>query len=77
MEGAIEQGYSRHTPRFRQILLFEAVVRSLQVQARGDYRRKTEHTRLVSSEIIMALKKIVNGGTIVMLLHKVDSCKST
>jgi 23S rRNA U2552 (ribose-2'-O)-methylase RlmE/FtsJ len=45
----------------------------LRTQERASYREPVEVTRLASSQIILALQRIAPGGTIVMLLHKIDS----
>ncbi|TAQ87937.1 hypothetical protein B7494_g3742 [Chlorociboria aeruginascens] len=49
----------------------------LRTQQRPSYRDEVEVTRLVTSQLILALQRIVEGGTLIMLLHKVDSWPST
>jgi 23S rRNA U2552 (ribose-2'-O)-methylase RlmE/FtsJ len=45
----------------------------LRTQERPSYREQVEVTRLACSQMILALQRIAAGGTIVMLLHKIDS----
>lgn len=39
----------------------------------ADYRKYNEATRLTLSQLILALQRIREGGTLVMLLHKIES----
>ncbi|TVY54180.1 hypothetical protein LCER1_G004590 [Lachnellula cervina] len=45
----------------------------LRTQQREDYREKNEVIRLSTSQLILAMQRIKPGGTLVMLLHKIDS----
>jgi 23S rRNA U2552 (ribose-2'-O)-methylase RlmE/FtsJ len=45
----------------------------LRTQPRGSYRERVEVTRLACSQMMLALQRVAVGGTIVMLLHKIDS----
>ena len=45
----------------------------LRTQERACYREQVEVTRLACSQMILALQRIATGGTIIMLLHKIDS----
>jgi 23S rRNA U2552 (ribose-2'-O)-methylase RlmE/FtsJ len=45
----------------------------LRTQERGSYREKVEVTRLACSQMILAVQRIAVSGTIIMLLHKIDS----
>ena len=40
---------------------------------RSDYREKNEATRLTCSQLILAMQRVKTGGTLVMLLHKVEA----
>ncbi|KAE8443334.1 hypothetical protein EG329_001977 [Mollisiaceae sp. DMI_Dod_QoI] len=44
----------------------------LRTQRRDDWREENEATRLAVSQLILALQRINQGGTVIMLLHKVD-----
>ena len=43
------------------------------MQPRAQYREKSEASRLLTSQLVLALQRISMGGTIVILLHKVDA----
>ncbi|TVY22745.1 hypothetical protein LHYA1_G008593 [Lachnellula hyalina] len=45
----------------------------LRTQQREDYREGNEVIRLSTSQLILAMQRIKAGGTLVMLLHKIDS----
>jgi hypothetical protein len=45
----------------------------LRTQQREDYREGNEAIRLASSQLILAMQRIKAGGTLIMLLHKIDS----
>ncbi|MCJ1285239.1 hypothetical protein MMC26_004579 [Xylographa opegraphella] len=45
----------------------------LRTHTRPKHRENFEALRLTSSQLILALQRIATGGTLVMLLHKVDS----
>ena len=45
----------------------------LRTQPRPIYREGREVTRLAMSQLILALQRIQEGGTVIMLLHKIDS----
>jgi 23S rRNA U2552 (ribose-2'-O)-methylase RlmE/FtsJ len=45
----------------------------LRTQKRESHRESTEVTRLACSQLILALQRIKAGGTLIMLLHKIDS----
>ena len=45
----------------------------LRTHKRPDYREPTEANRLVSSQLIFALQRIQHGGTLIILLHKIES----
>jgi len=40
---------------------------------RAKYRQATERLRLIMAQLILAMKRVAMGGTIVILLHKLDS----
>lgn len=42
----------------------------------ADYRRKVEAARLAVSQLILAMQRIESGGTLIMLLHNVQSYKT-
>lgn len=48
----------------------------LRTQERASYREKNEVTRLINSQLILAIQRIAPGGTLVMLLHKIDCFSS-
>jgi 23S rRNA U2552 (ribose-2'-O)-methylase RlmE/FtsJ len=48
----------------------------LRTHARSDYREKTEATRLSCSQLILAFQRIKPGGTLIMLLHKLEAWKT-
>ncbi|TVY93142.1 hypothetical protein LAWI1_G001265 [Lachnellula willkommii] len=45
----------------------------LRTQQRENYREGNEVIRLATSQLILAMQRIKAGGTLVMLLHKIDS----
>ena len=45
----------------------------LRTHERPSYRELNELTRLSCSQLILAMQRIAAGGTLVMLLHKIDS----
>lgn len=45
---------------------------NLRTHSRADYREKGEAWRLTCSQLIFALQRIKSGGTLIMLLHRVD-----
>jgi len=45
----------------------------LRTQKRESHRESTEVTRLACSQLILAMQRIKAGGTLIMLLHKIDS----
>ncbi len=45
----------------------------LRTHDRPEYRERTEANRLTSSQLILALQRIRPGGTLIMLLHKIES----
>lgn len=45
----------------------------LRTQQRESHREGTEVTRLATSQLILAMQRIKAGGTMIMLLHKIDS----
>lgn len=45
----------------------------LRTQERPTYREANEVTRLACAQMILALQRIKEGGTIIMLLHKIDA----
>jgi hypothetical protein len=48
----------------------------LRTHERPSYRGLNELTRLSCSQLILAMQRIAAGGTLVMLLHKIDSWES-
>ncbi|KAK4039554.1 hypothetical protein C8A01DRAFT_16463 [Parachaetomium inaequale] len=48
----------------------------LRTHERLEYRQKTEATRLLTTQLVLALQRIRPGGTIVILLHKADAWPS-
>jgi 23S rRNA U2552 (ribose-2'-O)-methylase RlmE/FtsJ len=45
----------------------------LRTQKRPEYREPTEASRLMSSQFILALQRIRHGGTLIVLLYKIES----
>lgn len=45
----------------------------LRTHKRPEYRERTEANRLTSSQLILALQRIRHGGTLVILLHKIEA----
>ncbi|PVH86684.1 hypothetical protein DL98DRAFT_557208 [Cadophora sp. DSE1049] len=45
----------------------------LRTHERPEYREATEATRLTNSQLILALQRIRQGGTLIMLLHKIEA----
>lgn len=45
----------------------------LRTHSRADYRDKVEATRLTLSQLVISMRRIREGGTLVMLLHRVES----
>ncbi|OBT93143.1 hypothetical protein VE01_09223 [Pseudogymnoascus verrucosus] len=45
----------------------------LRTHKRPKYRERTEASRLTSSQLILALQRIRHGGTLVILLHKIEA----
>lgn len=48
----------------------------LRTHERASYRENNEVTRLINSQLILAVQRIAPGGTLVMLLHKIDCFSS-
>ncbi|KFX92207.1 hypothetical protein O988_07375 [Pseudogymnoascus sp. VKM F-3808] len=48
----------------------------LRTHTRPDYRERQEARRLTVSQLILALQRIRDGGTIVMLLHKIEAWRT-
>lgn len=48
----------------------------LRTHARSTYRERTEANRLICSQLILAMQRIRIGGTMIILLHKVDAWDS-
>lgn len=48
----------------------------LRTHPRQAYRAKCEATRLLTSQLVLALQRIRPGGTLVLLLHRLDSWPS-
>ena len=48
----------------------------LRTHARSPYRERTEALRLICSQLILAVQRIRLGGTMIILLHKVDAWES-
>lgn len=49
----------------------------LRTHSRADYRERLEATRLNVAQLILALQRIEEGGTLIMLLHKVEAWHTT
>jgi 23S rRNA U2552 (ribose-2'-O)-methylase RlmE/FtsJ len=49
----------------------------LRTHQRAEYREHQEALRLTVSQLILALQRIETGGTMIVLLHKIDSWDST
>lgn len=49
----------------------------LRVHQRASYREQTEASRLLAAQLILAMQRLVQGGTVIMLLHKIDSWAAT
>jgi hypothetical protein len=45
----------------------------LRTHQRADYREKREAWRLLTSQLVVSLQRIKQGGTVVALLHKLDA----
>ncbi|KAG9248366.1 hypothetical protein BJ878DRAFT_412928 [Calycina marina] len=45
----------------------------LRTHKRATYREQTERLRLTTSQLIIAMTRVANGGTIALLQHKLDS----
>jgi hypothetical protein len=45
----------------------------LRTHARATYRQHNEAIRLSTSQLILGMQRIIQGGTLIMLLHKIDS----
>jgi hypothetical protein len=45
----------------------------LRTHKRPEYLERTEANRLTSSQLILALQRIRHGGTLIILLHKIES----
>ncbi|KAK7178167.1 hypothetical protein PSPO01_15780 [Paraphaeosphaeria sporulosa] len=56
--------------RFQLIFCGGAVLRG---HERADYRQNSERTRLTTSQLILAMQRIVPGGTMVVLLRKPEN----
>ncbi|TVY45877.1 hypothetical protein LOCC1_G005042 [Lachnellula occidentalis] len=56
--------------RFQLIFCGGAVLRG---QERSEHRREFERTRLTTSQLILAMQRIIPGGTMVVLLRKPDA----
>ncbi|CZT13822.1 uncharacterized protein RAG0_17314 [Rhynchosporium agropyri] len=56
--------------RFQLIFCGGAVLRG---HERSEHRREFERTRLTTSQLILAMQRIIPGGTIVVLLRKPDA----
>lgn len=48
----------------------------LRTHPRLSYRDKCEELRLLTSQLVLALQRVRHGGTIVVLLHRIDSWRS-
>lgn len=48
----------------------------LRTHARQSYREKCEATRLLSSQLVLALQRVREGGTVVVLMHLIDSWRT-
>ncbi|KAK4160729.1 S-adenosyl-L-methionine-dependent methyltransferase-like protein [Cladorrhinum sp. PSN259] len=48
----------------------------LRTHERGEYREKVESTRLLTSQLVLALQRIRWGGTMVILLHRAESWRT-
>lgn len=59
--------------RFQLILCDGQVLRST-LHRRSEHREAFEARRLADSQLILALHRIMPGGTIVILLHKAEAC---
>lgn len=45
----------------------------LRMHQRADYREKREASRLLTSQLVVALQRITQDGTVVVLLHRLDA----
>jgi 23S rRNA U2552 (ribose-2'-O)-methylase RlmE/FtsJ len=59
-----------HGQRFDLVFCDGQVLRK---HVREEYREKREAWRLLTSQLVLALQRVKNGGRIVVLLHKVDA----
>jgi hypothetical protein len=53
------------------IVLCDGMV--LRTQERASYRQQNEAIRLSTAQLILGMQRITQGGTLIMLLHKIDS----
>lgn len=57
-----------------QLILCDGQVLRNTLHPRSEHREGFEARRLANAQLILALQRIMPGGTIVMLLHKVEAC---
>jgi hypothetical protein len=48
----------------------------LRTHDRASYRQQTEPLRLSTAQMVLGMQRLIQGGTMVMLMHKVDSWAS-
>ena len=56
------------------LVLLDGIV--LRTHERASYRQTNEPLRLSTSQLVLGMQRITQGGTLVMLMHKVDSWAS-
>ncbi|TID21551.1 S-adenosyl-L-methionine-dependent methyltransferase-like [Venturia nashicola] len=59
-----------------QLILCDGQVLRNTVHPRSEHRERFEARRLAAAQLILALQRIMPGGTIVMLLHKVEALET-
>jgi 23S rRNA U2552 (ribose-2'-O)-methylase RlmE/FtsJ len=64
-----------HLGRTFQLVFCDGQV--LRTHQRAEYRQHEEGRRLAVSQLILALQRIRAGGTLIMLLHKIEAWDST
>lgn len=66
----------RHFPTVRSFELVICDGQVLRTHVRAPWRGKREATRLSTAQVSLALEQVKDGGTIVMLLHKVEAWRT-
>jgi hypothetical protein len=56
------------------LVLLDGIV--LRTHERATYRQELEPLRLSTAQLVLGMQRVIQGGTIVMLMHKVDTWAS-